>query len=252
MERDFTILEIKSVLFVGPEKYKEKKTKFRTELHTHELIYHFNGDATVYFGSQVLHTSQDTIRFLPQGKTSRYEVERKENGSCIDVFFCTDRPISAEAFVASGSGKLGLLFKKMFALWVSKESGYRHGCMALLYEIFSLMEKQSAKDKSGRLLLEPTVSYLGEHFLEPIPDMNTLAALSGISYSYMKKLFVRVYGVSPKQYAIQLKMNYACDLLSTGGYTVSETAELCGFRDVYFFSRQFKNVMGCPPSRFGK
>ena len=96
------------------------------------------------------------------------------------------------------------------------------------------------------------MSYLGEHFLEPIPDMNTLAALSGISYSYMKKLFVRVYGVSPKQYAIQLKMNYACDLLSTGGYTVSETAELCGFRDVYFFSRQFKNVMGCPPSRFGK
>ena len=59
-------------------------------------------------------------------------------------------------------------------------------------------------------------------------------------------------GISPKQYIIQLKMNHACDLLRTGQYTVSQASEQCGFRDVYFFSRQFKKYIGCPPSVFAK
>ena len=252
MQQDFIITEIKSAIFVGPEKYAEKKTEFRTELHSHELIYHYSGEATVYFGDQVLRTKPDTIRFLPQGSTWRYRVDREESGSCIDIFFCTDRPISKEAFVISGTGKQGVLFKKLFALWVSKAPGYGHGCMALLYEILSLMEAQSAEGEASSAVIEPTAAYIREHFLEDLPPMEALAKLSGISYSYMKKLFVRCYGLSPKQYIIQLKMNYACELLRTGRYGVGQVSELCGYQDIYFFSRQFKSVMGCPPSRFGK
>ena len=252
MERNFIITDIKSAIFVGPEKYAEKNTEFRRILYSHELIYHYSGEATVYFGDQVLYTKPDTVRFLPQGDTKRYHIQRKESGSCIDIFFCTDRPISLEAFTVPGGGRLGMLFKKLFALWVSKEPGYRHGCMGILYEIFSLMENQSAKGEGYRAIIEPTAAYLREHFLEPLPPMEALATLSGISYSYMKKLFVRCYGLSPKQYIIQLKMNYACELLRSNRYSVSQISELCGFRDIYFFSRQFKAVVGCPPSRFGK
>lgn len=254
MERNFVITKIKSVIYVGPEKYTEKRTVFRKELYYNELIFHYSGEATVYFNRQQLQTAPNTVRFLPQGSVSRYEVLRKEPGDCIDVFFCTDRPISQEAFVlpTHGVSRMGLLFKKLFALWVSKETGYTFRCMSLLYEILSQMEMQEQRMSGGLHSIDPSVSCIQKNFLGQLPDMDALAALSGISYSYMKKLFVRRFGLSPKQYIIQLKMNYACDLLRTGQYTVSQASEQCGFRDVYFFSRQFKKYMGCPPSVFAK
>ena len=58
------------------------------------------------------------------------------------------------------------------------------------------------------------------------------------------------YGVSPKRYIIQLKINYACDLLKSGDYSVKETAEMSGFEDLYFFSRQFKEYMGMSPAKY--
>jgi AraC-like DNA-binding protein len=37
-------------------------------------------------------------------------------------------------------------------------------------------------------------------------------------------------------------------MLSSGDFTVSETAERCGFRDISYFSNMFKLLKGYPPS----
>ena len=42
------------------------------------------------------------------------------------------------------------------------------------------------------------------------------------------------------------------DFLQLGEYSVTYTAELCGFSDVYFVSRQFKEYMGITPTAFVK
>ena len=76
----------------------------------------------------------------------------------------------------------------------------------------------------------------------------TLANCSTVSYSYLKKLFQKKFGVPPNRYIIQLKINYACDLLRTNLYSVSQVAEHCGYSDLSFFSRQFKEYTGLPPS----
>ena len=77
-----------------------------------------------------------------------------------------------------------------------------------------------------------------------------LASCCAISYPYIKKLFVKKFGVPPIKYSIQLKINYACDLLKSELYTISQTAEICGYNDIYFFSRQFKEYMGISPTDF--
>lgn len=252
MEQDFVITKINHVLFVGPDKYTEKKTVFRRNLTSHELIFHFSGQATVYFNDQVLETAPNVIRFLPQGTVSRYEVERTELGSCIDIFFQTDKPVSTEAFnyYAGEDSRLGALFKKLFSLWVCKEEGSYFECMGLLYRILSRMQHRGYAPKKQSDLLRPAIDYINEHFLTDELPVEPLADLCGVSYSYLKKLFVKHLGLSPKQYILQLKMNYACDLLRTGRYTVSQTADHCGFRDVYYFSRQFKAHIGVSPSKY--
>ena len=133
---------------------------------------------------------------------------------------------------------------------MTRETGSYYECIALLYRILSQMQRQPYLPETQLTLIEPALALIREDFGDQELSAQGLAAACGISYSYMKKLFIRRFGMAPKRYIIQLKMNHACDLLKTKQYTVSQVAEQCGFRDVSFFSRQFKDYMGVPPSQY--
>lgn len=239
---------------VGDEEYPEKKTSFSHELKHQELIFSLNGQSTVLFNREVLETEAGTVRFLPAGKVEQYEVIRHQLGACIDIFFDTDEPISTRAFVLNGlhSEKLEGLFKKAFALWVAKEEGYYFECVSLLYRIFAELQKQNYTPQEHREKIAPAIELIRERFLTDEIRISELCEVSGISESYLKRLFRETYGVSPKQYIIRLKINHACELLRLERYTVTQVAELCHFSDVYFFSRQFKEYMGITPTQFIK
>ena len=64
--------------------------------------------------------------------------------------------------------------------------------------------------------------------------------------------FKEKFGISPKRYMVQLKINYACELLQLDHYSITQVADLCNFSDVCFFSRQFKEYMGISPTKFVK
>ena len=204
------------------------------------------------FNGKVMETEAGTIRFLPKGENREYTVCRKEKGECIDVFFDTDRPISEEAFVfqCTKSDGIGSLFKKLFSVWVVKGEGYYYECISLLYKIFAELQKQNYIPERQYQAMRPAIQHIEEHFLENKISVETLAALCGISPSYLKKLFIKKFGVPPTKYIIGLKINYACDLLQSGLYNVTQIADMCGYTDIYFFSRQFKEYMGISPSAF--
>ena len=58
--------------------------------------------------------------------------------------------------------------------------------------------------------------------------------------------------MTPRSYIIFLRIKYACDLLKSQMYNVTEISELCGFSNVYYFSKCFKKQMGVPPSEYIK
>ena len=239
---------------VGKEEYPEKRTSFGTRVNSNELIFHISGDVTVFFDDLIMETHSGTVRFLPRGEVSRYEVDRHMPGDCIDIFFQTDRPVAYEAFVidSSQNERIERLFKKAFITWVAKEEGYYHECIALLYNIFAELEKSRYVPEDHYLKIKPAVDMIHNNFLQEIPSIEKLSELCGISESYLKKIFREKYGVPPKKYIIQLKINHACDLLRLERYNVSQIAELCNYSDVYFFSRQFKEYMGITPTQFLK
>ena len=114
MEEKFVITEINRIVMVGKHEDSTPMISFGNAVNHNELIFHFSGHATVFFDDLVLETKPNTIRFLPQGETRRYDVLRHEIGECIDVCFSADRPLSSQAFVmnVAQSEKLGALFKK--------------------------------------------------------------------------------------------------------------------------------------------
>ena len=252
MEERFIITNIDRVIMVGKDEYPAQVTSFKHRLNCNELIFHFSGYSTVYFNDLVLELKPNTVRFLPKGESKRYDVVRHERGDCIDVFFQTDRPIAPSAFVmdATHNERVGTLFKKLFATWVGKNDGYYFEAISILYKIFAELQKGIGVSKQHYLKIKPAVDRIHDRFLREELAVSSLAAACDMKESYFQRLFKECYGVPPKKYIIQLKINHACELLRLEHYTVTQIAELCNFSDVYFFSRQFKEYMGISPTQF--
>lgn len=68
---------------------------------------------------------------------------------------------------------------------------------------------------------------------------------------HLLRLFKKNYGVTPKQYHINLRIQKSRELLSEG-VSVTETCFSVGFESLGSFSSLFKNRTGYTPSQFQK
>ena len=96
-----------------------------------------------------------------------------------------------------------------------------------------------------RYLLE-----LRHNFKNPDISVSDAADVSNISEVYFRKLFKKQFGVSPKTYIINARIKHAVNLIESGYYSLSEIAEMCGFEDYKYFSSQFHQIKGVPPSKY--
>lgn len=79
--------------------------------------------------------------------------------------------------------------------------------------------------------------------------IDSLAILAGVSRAHFSRLFVEAIGESPIQFAIRIRIARAQTLLTETHMSVAEIAEALGYRDVFFFTRQFRQMTGLPPAR---
>ena len=82
------------------------------------------------------------------------------------------------------------------------------------------------------------------------PDIAAFARSAGLSRDHFTRVFKRVMGRAPEDYAVESRMERARALLSLSNCTVSEIASELGYSSVFFFSRQFKDRNGASPKRF--
>ena len=77
-----------------------------------------------------------------------------------------------------------------------------------------------------------------------------IAKKQNMSRGHCHKIFTRVYGMSPRQYLSQLKLNEAKQLLLGYHLTIEEISNQLGFSSVSHFSRQFRRWTGTSPNQF--
>jgi AraC-like DNA-binding protein len=76
-----------------------------------------------------------------------------------------------------------------------------------------------------------------------------MADIAGVSCSQFTRIFRRWYGCSPARYAIEKRIEAACQLMEAEQLSVKETSYSLGYDNPFAFSRQFRKVRGYPPSR---
>ena len=92
-------------------------------------------------------------------------------------------------------------------------------------------------------------NYLDENFPSRFPDVMETARAVGCSPNYLSTLFHREMGVTIKEYVNDLKFQYARHMLETSNFNISEIAGSCGFGDVSYFARKFRERFGKNPSQ---
>lgn len=68
------------------------------------------------------------------------------------------------------------------------------------------------------------------------------------SEQYLRRLFLRYTGKTPKEYYLDARLDLALSLLKQEGNSVSNVADVLNFFDSFHFSKAFKRKFGYAPS----
>lgn len=241
-----------TVMYYKPDKLYHK---YLWKPPYYELTYYNKGESTINFNGKSLHIGAGDILFLPKFiGDENYTVDAESKFSLYNIYFDTDAELPQEAIVIpSKNENLKHLFDKIHNIWVGQQPGYYLKCMQLTYQIFDSVRNMQIHYVSKEKLLQLSTSedYMANHYCDVNFDYETFVSLSGLSYSYFKKLFISKYGVPPVKHITRLKINRACELLQSEKFTISEIARSCGFENVYYFSNVFKKLMGVSPKKYG-
>lgn len=148
-------------------------------------------------------------------------------------------------------GDIISLFREMFDVWLRKEQGYFMKCRGLflliLQKLFELIVFKNDPNTVD-FRIKKSIRYITEHYAEDL-TLQFMAEQYGLNPVYFGALFKKETGTSMRNFLMEIRMNHAEVMLKSGEYSISETAELCGYTDVVYFRKLFKLIKGIAPSQ---
>ena len=109
----------------------------------------------------------------------------------------------------------------------------------------------SSEKPSGKELVSLIEHYVKSHLSEDNSIIRICSRFM-ISQPYLSKIFKKYKNCTYNEYIINLKITEARKLLESHDCLIGEVAETLGFTDQFYFSKVFKNAVGCTPREYRK
>lgn len=100
-------------------------------------------------------------------------------------------------------------------------------------------------------LVQRTVSYVKDHFSEPL-SLSSVADWLAITPQYLSKLFVQETNENFIDYLNNYRLEQAQIMLSETNFQINEIAKKTGYSDAKYFCTIFKKKMGITPNQYRK
>ena len=253
-DADITITEIAYIYHMNrPQGFTFSKGD--QDYHIVALI--LGGSAKYRANKKSFTVQKGDVLFFHQGTHYTARVTSSEPWEHIVIAFRTQE--SADSLPVEGATRVSHgrrfedLFRQIYEIWSQCGFGYKIQSKATLHQIlFSLLQENVSHlmgKNSALQALKEAADYVERCYRDKI-TVEELAELSGYSPSHFSRLFTRVYDTSPIQYVNQVRIMHAKNLLRTGQYTIAQIAQECGFSNVYYFSRCFKQITGTTPAKW--
>jgi AraC-like DNA-binding protein len=102
-------------------------------------------------------------------------------------------------------------------------------------------------DESGPM--QKVLKYILQNFQKYI-IIKDLLEITNMSYTSFYAAFKQTYRMPFKDYLLNIRVGYACKLLTDASQNISGIAYDSGFGNISNFNRQFKRIKGITPSQF--
>lgn len=121
-------------------------------------------------------------------------------------------------------------------------------CYELLYTLSLRKREESSDVKFEKFLRQLSATCTSPHTLQE------MAEACGVTPRTLSRLFQAKLSISPMQYLINLRLDYAAMLLCKGDQlcSVKIIAEKCGYRNIPFFCREFRKKFSLSPMQYSK
>ena len=205
-----------------------------------------DGQVTYTVDGREYVSNKQTAIILPE--CASYRLHGDETGDFPTINFHATEAFKAKTPIVyhlQNTSGYAIDFKRMLTLW---NTG---GAQAEMKSVFySIISKISEEENPRHKALSASMEYLGGNIFDPKLSVEELSRQANMSDVYFRKMFKKEYGVSPKQYILELRIRYAKQLLEENSVTVAAVAESCGFASVYHFCRAFKQITGVTPTEY--
>jgi len=118
-------------------------------------------------------------------------------------------------------------------------------CSLLVHNLLEPVSDADAYKKSENI--KTCIKYMDANYAKKI-TLNELAELVHMSPNYFCSYFKKQTGISLFTQLNYIRIKKASKLLRNSEASISDIAESCGFDNVSFFIRKFKETKGCTPS----
>lgn len=139
-----------------------------------------------------------------------------------------------------------------------KPEAWQHSLNArielVLLELARNRKTSPAQDgKTSKLsALQPVLEMIETNLGNPNLSVRDMAETMDVSEVYMRVIFRRQLDVSPAKYLRRQRIDRACSLLRETTLPIRLIAGKCGFREVQFFHRVFRDMTGTTPASYRK
>ncbi|WP_448885651.1 AraC family transcriptional regulator [Citrobacter telavivensis] len=116
----------------------------------------------------------------------------------------------------------------------------------IIYQWICLIYAEGKKDPQ-RIQIEKLIAMLHTS-LQRRWSVADMAATLACSEAWLRRLFLRYTGKTPKEYVLDARLELALSLLKQDGNTVGQVADRLNFFDSFHFSKAFKQKFGYAPS----
>ena len=107
----------------------------------------------------------------------------------------------------------------------------------------------SAKALRDAERIKTMLQFIHDNCAEEI-RLEQIAASAAVSESECIRCFRAAIGATPVQYLRHYRVRRAAQLLSGTEEKISSVCTLCGFQDISYFTKTFREIMGCAPAEY--
>ena len=222
------------------------------------ILYHESAEALYHTRESVISVAAGSVLFVPS--MSNLNVEITKSGSVICIGFesvsTENSQLNLSLVLSASPSNLRNRFLH-FAAMRAQPPTTALEC-AMLSEFYGILYElqRNTPDGNREVLriekIRPSVAYLENHLTDRGLNLKQIAALSDISETYFRALFVEQYGKTPLQYLIEKRVEKAAKLLRESELSLPEIQRICGFHSHTYFVKQFTRIVGVSPTDIRK